>query len=91
MSYRVELLRRARRYLLSLPKKDRRLVGDRLLRLSDALGPPIRKLTGRLEGQYRLRVGNHRILYAISDDVRVIQVTRTYPRPTVHDEAEREG
>ena len=92
MSYRVELSRRARKYLMSLPKKDRRLVGDRLLRLSEDPRPPrTKRLGGRLRGQYRLRVGDHRILYAVSDDVRVVQVTHIGPRPSVYDDAERES
>lgn len=90
MSYRVEVSRRARKYLLALSKKDGRLVGGRVQQLSEAPRPwGAKRLTGSLEGQYRLRVGDHRILYAVSDDARVVHVSHIGPRSSVYDDAER--
>jgi len=90
LTYCVELTRRAEKAFLALPKRDRRLIGRRLLALADNPRPRGAKaLAGPLVGHYRLRVGDYRIVYTIEDDRLLVIVVRVGPRHSVYGEAER--
>ena len=63
--YRVKLASRAQRELNRLPESDRRRISAALARLAEDPRPSgTAKLKGNL---YRLRVGPHRVIYAVSD------------------------
>lgn len=66
------------RDLDDLPRRDRQRVVEALLRLeADPFGPPpqVKKLKARGIGQWRLRVGAHRIRYdVIGQDVVLYRV-----------------
>ncbi len=73
--YQIALSRRAHRALRDLPAEDARRVADALLRLQDdprTMG--VIKLTGVVVAEYRLRVGNYRILFDIDDQASVVEV-----------------
>lgn len=90
MSYRVELSRQAKKALLALPKRDRRLIGRRLLALVDSPRPLGAKALARpLQAHYRLRVGDSRIIYTVRDKQLLVLVVRIGPRRDVYEEAER--
>jgi len=57
--------------LRALPKELRRRIGERLNALESDFQGDIKKLTGT-ENKYRLRVGNHRVLFRLAG--RQIQV-----------------
>ena len=82
-AYRVEVQRSAERDLerLSAGLFDR--ITTRLTSLAEDPRPAgVQKLAG-LEG-YRVRVGDHRIIYEIDDDARVLTVMRIRHRRDVY-------
>ncbi len=92
MSYRVELSRRAKKAFLALPKRDRRLIGRRLLTLRDDPRPPTAKaLAEPLRRHYSLRAGDYRVVYTIDDGERLVKVVGIGSRRDVYDEVERGG
>ena len=103
MSYRVELSRQAKQAFLALRERDRRLLGRRLLELAENPTPRgAQALTRGLgdsaegfvsseggKGHYRLRAGDHRIVYAVQDEQLLVRVVRIGPRRSVYGDAER--
>ena len=84
MRYRVILDARAQRDIRRLPAE----VQARTLRAAYALAenprpPGCLKLHGRGD-QYRIRVGNYRIIYEIEDDILVVVVVEVGPRDSVY-------
>ena len=51
--------------LRALPKELRKRIGERLNALESSFQGDIKKLAGA-EGKYRLRVGNHRVLFRLA-------------------------
>ena len=51
--------------LRSLPKEQRRRIGDRLTRLQHGLSGDVKKLSGK-ESKYRLRTGDFRVLFTLA-------------------------
>lgn len=77
MSYRVLLERAAQRDFRTLEATVARRVRERLLSLEQNPRPPgVSKLRGVTPPQYRLRVGDWRILYTIDDAAREVRVYR---------------
>lgn len=66
--YRIQITEEARHQLRSLPKNLRRNIGFRLDGLATDLAGDVKKLSGRDE-KYRLRIGSHRVLFTITDDL----------------------
>lgn len=71
MRYEVELKPRARKDLLSLPKPDAAKVTAALERLQDDLAGDVKRLTD-FTPEYRLRVGDYRVLFEIEPPNRVV-------------------
>ena len=79
MKYQVVLLPRARRDFAELQDDMRRRVAVALARLEeDPRHPGARRLQAR--PNYRVRVGDHRIIYEVADRQRVVYVERILPR-----------
>ncbi|MSQ40095.1 MAG: type II toxin-antitoxin system RelE/ParE family toxin [Dehalococcoidia bacterium] len=73
--YPVVLSRRAHRTQRDLPAEDARRVADALVRLQrDPRTMGVIKLTGLRIAEYRLQVGNYRILFDIDDEASVVEV-----------------
>ena len=64
MAYEMELSDEARRSLRSLPNEVRREIGFQLDRLQRSFGGDVKKLRGG-KNEYRLRVGNYRVLFEL--------------------------
>lgn len=74
MSYTLKIARSAEKELDRLPRAARESVADRILSLENTPRPiGVKKLQGR-ESSYRLRVGDYRVLYTISDQDRVMTI-----------------
>lgn len=83
MRYRVELETRARREFLDLPRDVVRRIAPVPDDLASNPRPPgAKKMTG--EEGYRVRKGDYRILYAIDDKARLVQVYRIGHRREVY-------
>ena len=68
MRYRLEIKEEARQQLRALPKEQRRNVGRRLDALQIDLAGNVKKLTAKTH-EYRLRVGNMRVLFTLEKDL----------------------
>lgn len=79
MSYEVTLKRAAQKALDALPEKDYRTVAEAISGLEETPRPPrVKKLgASRL---WRIRVGQHRVVYAIDDETRTVAVVRVARR-----------
>lgn len=73
MKYQVRIIPSAEREMNRLPALIHGRIGRKILSLEDNPRPTgAKKLSGREE--YRLRVGDYRVLYTIDDKVHVLTV-----------------
>jgi mRNA interferase RelE/StbE len=64
MSYEIEIRRRAEKDLASIPKSDAQKIADAIYSLENGLAGNIKKLTND-SPEYRLRVGDWRVLFEV--------------------------
>ena len=82
-SYSVVIKRSAERELRAVPKRDLGRVVTRIRRLADDPRPPgSEKLSG--EDRYRIRQGDYRVVYAVDDEQRIVEVVRIGHRRDVY-------
>jgi mRNA interferase RelE/StbE len=75
-SYRVALTSSAEKELHGLPRNVIARIMPRLERLVSAPRPPgCKKLKGG-DNEWRIRVGDYRVVYIIDDSARTVDVTR---------------
>ena len=83
-SWRIEIKPSAEKQYLKLDRKTRRRIKDVLRDLAGEetplLHPRVRPLTGKLKGDYRVRVGSWRLLFTPDRDSRVLHVYAVLPR-----------
>jgi mRNA interferase RelE/StbE len=84
MIWRIEVKPTAEKQYLKLNKKVRQRIQSALLELEQAENPllhkDVRNLTGKLRGDYRLRVGDWRVLFTPDRAEKVIYVYAVLPR-----------
>jgi mRNA interferase RelE/StbE len=84
MSWRIEVKPSAEKQYLKLDRLTRRRIKATLDELENAeqplLHPRVRPLTGRLKGDYRVRVGGWRVLLTPDRESRVLHVYAVLPR-----------
>lgn len=84
MPYRIEFAPSARRQLHKLPNETRVRVASALSVLAANPRPPgVKKLSGE-EYLYRIRVGDHRIIYQIRDKELIVLVVKIGHRREVY-------
>lgn len=84
-SYRVALTTSAEKELRALPAKVVGRIMPRVGRLASAPRPPgCKKLKGG-DNEWRIRVGEYRIVYEIDDTARIVDVTRIAHRREVYE------
>ncbi|MEW6429575.1 MAG: type II toxin-antitoxin system RelE/ParE family toxin [Thermodesulfobacteriota bacterium] len=79
--YSIEFSKQARRALTEMPRNTARTISGKILALAEdphAPGNNVKRLAGCQE--YRLRVGDWRVIYALHDAVLVIEVIKIKPR-----------
>ncbi|HEV8243509.1 MAG TPA: type II toxin-antitoxin system RelE/ParE family toxin [Nitrospirales bacterium] len=82
-SYSLVIKTSAERELRALPKEDRRRVVDRIRGLAHTPRPPgNEKLSG--QERYRIRQGDYRIVYAIDDEARIVEIVKIGHRREVY-------
>ena len=83
-SWRIEIKPSAEKQYLKLDRKTRQRIKDALRDLEEEenplLHPRVRPLTGKLKGEYRLRVGGWRLLFTPDRDAAVLHVYAILPR-----------
>jgi mRNA-degrading endonuclease RelE of RelBE toxin-antitoxin system len=84
MIWRIEVKPTAGKQYSKLGKTTKQRIRSALLELEQAENPllhhAVRQLTGKLKGDYRLRIGNRRILFTPDRDEKVIYVYAILPR-----------
>ena len=83
-SWRIEIKPSAEKQYLKLDRKTRQRIKEALRDLEEEehplLHPRVRPLTGRLKGDYRVRVGGWRVLFTPDRDSAVLHVYAILPR-----------
>jgi len=83
-SWRIEIKPSAEKQYLKLDRKTRQRIKDVLRDLEEEenplLHPRVRPLTGKLKGDYRVRVGDWRLLFTPDRDSAVLYVFAILPR-----------
>ena len=81
--YRIELKKSVLKDLAKVPKKDVKRIMAAIESLgTDPRPPQSKKLSG--QERFRLRQGNHRILYSIEDDKLIVCVVNVGDRREVY-------
>jgi len=84
MNWEIEVKPTAEKYYLKLDKKTRKRVKKALQELEQKenllLHPSVRPLTGKLHGDYRLRLGGWRLLFTPDKEKKIIHVYAILPR-----------
>jgi len=84
MSWRIEVKPSAEKQYLKLDRPTRRRINEALHELEDAEQPllqaRVRPLTGQLKGDYRVRVGNWRVLLTPDRESILLRVYAILPR-----------
>jgi len=84
LGYEIRIIRSAEKELDNLPSTVYNRLSKRIISLGDKPRPVgVKKLSGREE--YRLRVGDYRILYIIDDKNRTITILAVGHRREVYD------
>jgi mRNA interferase RelE/StbE len=87
--YHVEISRPAAKQFEALPRREQERIMPELLGLADDPRPRgAQKLKG-VDDQYRIRVGDYRVLYAIADDRLIVLVLRIGHRRDVYREKKK--
>lgn len=82
-TYAIRIKASAEREMASLPKSVFRTVSRKILALESNPRPQgCKKLSGREE--YRLRVGDYRVLYIVSDAAKTIEIVAVGNRKDVY-------
>ncbi len=84
MNWKIEVKPTAEKYYLKLDKKTRTRMKEALRELENTddplLHPNVRALTGKLRGDFRLRVGKWRVLFTPHIEKKILYVFAIVPR-----------
>jgi mRNA interferase RelE/StbE len=84
VTYEVRIARQAERYLRRLEQQDQQRILRRLAQIAaDPRGPYTKPLTNAA-GRRSSRVGGWRIIFAVDDGARVVDVSAIGPRGEVY-------
>ncbi len=84
--YEVILADRAADYYKALPSSVQKRINKAIdsLEINPLSGPQIKKLSGKLKGLYRCRIGKLRIIYQVLESYRKVLVAEIGPRGDVY-------
>ncbi len=82
--YEIRIARRAAKSLASLQRRDQQRIRAAIELLAEEPRPPACIALAGEDSVYRVRVGDHRIVYEVIDDVLVIHVVRIGHRREVY-------
>jgi mRNA interferase RelE/StbE len=85
VSYRITVSAKAEKEMMRLPLQERKKLANKIDLLSQDPRPSgSLKMHGRSEALWRIRSGNYRILYAIDDEVRIVDIRKVGHRREVY-------
>ena len=74
MKYTIVYDKSASKEISKLPKKDVETIINKIDSLEDNPRPHgCKKLKGLFEDLWRVRIGNYRVIYAIEDEIRIVE------------------
>ena len=76
MSYHIILSRAVSKVLHKIPSKDVMRLSSRIDELEIEPRPPGCRKVQSVQGRYRIRVGDYRILYSINDNIHQVIIHR---------------
>lgn len=82
--YKIEMRPSAVKALSKLPNRIQQAIDEKILSLRDNPRPHGAVLLSASERLYRVRTGDHRIIYQISDDLRHVTITKIGDRRDVY-------
>ena len=83
--YHVEFSRHARSYFRRQDRQTQARLGAEIDRIAeDPHREEYRELAGKPAGWRRARVGSYRIVFAVEDTVRIVEIVRIGPRGDVY-------
>ena len=84
--YSINLAPKARKRLLRLDRPLRNRLTERMMRLAEwpETGLDVKPLKGERAGEYRLRVGEYRVVFIVVEEPRHILVRKIGPRGRVY-------
>jgi mRNA interferase RelE/StbE len=78
--FRIEITNTAHHHLRNLSNSNRQRIHEAIEQMSDNPRPfGVKKLKGEVDF-YRIRVGDHRVLYQIDDNAKLVIITRIMSR-----------
>ena len=80
MKYKIEIKKKAQKFIIKLPKPEQKIILEAIYNLPNG---DIKPLKGH-KGFYRLRVGDYRVIYTIDNGKYIIYVTRAGNRGDVY-------
>jgi len=84
MSWKIEIKPTAEKQYLKLDQRTRRRIKTALQKLEGEekplFHPNVKPLTGKLKGDYRLRVGDWRLLFTPEKERKIIYIYAILPR-----------
>lgn len=80
MTYRIEIDKKAQKFIMKQPEAKRKLLYKAIFNLPDG---DIKPLQGK-QNLYRLRVGTYRIIYTTDNDKYIICVIKAHNRGDVY-------
>ncbi len=85
MSYKVVFASRAIKDLRSIPRKSQEQIIEKAEVLSENPYPKgSLKLKGVKEELWRIRIGNYRVLYAVDDEIKIVDIRRIGHRKDIY-------
>ena len=84
MHYAIEFSKRAVRELGDIPHPLRNRINDRIRALADDPRPSGCQRLAGFDDLYRVRVGDHRIIYQIRDNVLIVVIVRLGHRRDIY-------
>jgi len=86
LSYTISFKETARKELYLLPDKIVQKILDVISELAvNARHVGVKKLKGKGENLWRLRVGDYRVIYLINDSIRIVNIRKIGHRRDVYD------
>jgi mRNA interferase RelE/StbE len=84
--YKIRLSKRTTKFLSKLDKNTATRILDKIesLKADPYRSPGVKQLTGKLEGLYRLRIGNYRAVYEVNEKGHIIIVLIVGPRGDIY-------
>lgn len=84
MSYEVELSKKVSKEILALPKDVAKRIMSSAMELSDNPRPQGSTKTKGTENEYRIRVGDYRIIYEVDDSKKLVSLISCKHRKDIY-------